>query len=231
MISVPRSELAQLLPQVGSDVSAADRDEMAIPSYLHANPLVRWLMWRRYAAIESLMDVRLDQSVLEFGCGAGLFLPSLCMRYPSVLAIDLFPHFATLLVENRRLDVTFIDSVEVIPAQSLGAIVAADVLEHVDDLDYYLELFCAKLRPNGQLLVSGPTESIPYRIGRSLAGFGGKGHYHHRSVGDIADRARRLFSCEGRVSLPFRFAPHLFEVLNFTPRATHYAAPRPESST
>ena len=57
-------------------MSDHDRDEMAIPSYLHGNPLVRWLMWKRYEIIAKLSKIESGDTVLEFGW-SGLFLPTL----------------------------------------------------------------------------------------------------------------------------------------------------------
>lgn len=56
------------------------QSEMAIPSYLHPNPLVRWLMWRRYEVITEWLNLDQQSHVLEFGCGFRIFLPSLCSK-------------------------------------------------------------------------------------------------------------------------------------------------------
>src|SRR5262245_15916360 len=75
-------------------MSDHNKDEMAIPSYLHKNPLIRWLMWRRYENISYLLGVSRDMRVLEFGCGIGVFLPELDRTFQRVYAIDIFPEFA-----------------------------------------------------------------------------------------------------------------------------------------
>lgn len=191
-------------------------DEMAIPSYLHPNPLVRWLFWRRYSRLAELAALRPDMTVLEFGCGIGVFLPTLCAGAGRVLATDLFPQYAKRLVERRGLAVTFVDSADAVPGDSLDLIVAADVLEHVPDLETYLEQFRAQLRAGGRLLVSGPTESRVYRLGRIVAGFGDKGAYHLTDIRKL----RRSISAAGFVPartryLPFALPPHLFEVIEF----------------
>ena len=56
-----------LVARANVDISAADRDEMAIPSYLHDNSLIRWLMWRRYEVIAELANFSGSQHALEFG--------------------------------------------------------------------------------------------------------------------------------------------------------------------
>ena len=41
-----------------------------------------------------------EQEVLDFGCGAGVFLPSFCWCTQSVVALDLLPQYAKRLVES-----------------------------------------------------------------------------------------------------------------------------------
>ena len=43
--------IQDITENVTSDMSEHDKDEMAIPSYLHSNPLIPWLMWKRYETI------------------------------------------------------------------------------------------------------------------------------------------------------------------------------------
>ena len=76
------------------------KDEMAIPSYTHKNPIIRWLMWKRYESIFKLAKINYDMKVLEFGCGIGLFLPSLCQKASKVFATDIYPQYAESLAKN-----------------------------------------------------------------------------------------------------------------------------------
>jgi len=64
-------KLNELLSKDIPHISNHNKDEMAIPSYLHWNPLIRWLMWRRYEYISHLSGFSRDMTVLEFGCGIG----------------------------------------------------------------------------------------------------------------------------------------------------------------
>lgn len=208
--------IREILEQTRADVPEHDRDEMAIPSYTHGNPLIRWLMWRRYQEIERMAALAPGETVLEFGCGIGLFLPTLCGGGRSVSAIDLFPQFAQTLTRRMGLEVTFPESLDAVPDGSQDLIVAADVLEHVDDLPGWVKQFRARLRPGGRMLVSGPTENVAYHIGRWIAGFSDKGDYHHTDIDDI----RRVFEENGLRAvrhrhLPFALPPHLFKVFRF----------------
>ena len=197
-------------------MSEHDRDEMAIPSYLHSNPLIRWLMWRRYEVIASLIGDGTNQTALEFGCGMGLFLPELDRRFDRIFALDLYPDYAMSLSNCRGLKTNFVATLDQIPNTEIDVVVAADVLEHVEDLPVYLSKFSAILKHDGRLLVSGPTENIVYKFGRILAGFGGKGDYHHTNIGRLIDDiTAHGFENVRTVRLPYPLAPTLFKVCEF----------------
>src|SRR3954449_9530708 len=65
------------LRAVTRSLPAADVAEMAVPSYCHRNPLIRWLFWRRLDRAWRLAGVRPGESVFDFGIGSGVLLPSL----------------------------------------------------------------------------------------------------------------------------------------------------------
>ncbi len=198
------------------DLPESVTDEMALPSYLHRNPLIPWLMWRRYECVEKLSRLSAGMNVLEFGCGIGLFLPTLCDAGRTVYAIDLFPEYAKALAARLDLRVTFAERVSDLPDASLDLVIAADVLEHLDRPGDWVTEIGGKLRPQGRLIVSGPTESVIYKIGRLVAGFGDKGDYHHWNIYElmtlITERGFRLASSR---SLPYRIPPFLFQVCEY----------------
>jgi len=214
-VSVPK--LRKLLSKNISRISSLDKDEMAIPSLLHWNPLIRWLMWRRYELISHLSAFSKDMIVLEFGCGTGVFLPELAVNCNKVYAIDLFPEYAKLLCKELNLIVSFKENISQIHNSSLDIIIAADVLEHLNnnELIEYLKLFSKKLKSNGRLLISGPTENIFYKIGRGLAGFGDKGDYHHTNIDNLIDTIGQYFDVKRIKFLPNKHLPYLFKVCEF----------------
>jgi 2-polyprenyl-3-methyl-5-hydroxy-6-metoxy-1,4-benzoquinol methylase len=214
---VSTSEIREITAATVKGMSGHDRDEMAIPSYLHANPLIRWLMWRRYETITGFLGDTPGQTALEFGCGMGLFLPELSRRFARVFAVDLFPDYAKALDTRRRLGTDFVSAIDEIPETSVDVIVAADVLEHVEDLPAYLAEFSAKLKAGGRLLVSGPTENLIYKLGRLCAGFGDKGDYHHTNIDRLIDDITAHGFQQTRFArLPFAVPPTLFKVCEFT---------------
>ena len=217
---IPRRVLRKITSKKFSHISNHERDEMAIPSYLHGNFLIRWLMWKRYERITALAKCTKEMTVLEFGCGIGVFLPELDKSAGKVFAIELFPEYAQLLSQKFNLQILFVEDMSEIPDKSLDIIVAADVLEHIEanELDNYLITFFEKLNGNGRLIVSGPTESIVYRLGRIIAGFAGKGDYHHTNIDRLIEKIQKYFILEKINYLPFKIPPYLFKVCKFQKR-------------
>jgi 2-polyprenyl-3-methyl-5-hydroxy-6-metoxy-1,4-benzoquinol methylase len=83
-----------------------------------------------------------------------------------------------------------------LPKNSFDLIIALDVLEHVKDLPRTLNELLAILKPGGQLIVSGPTENIVYRMGRKVAGPEYSGAYHERGIAEIKNELTRIATLE-----------------------------------
>ena len=69
----------EMLERMAARISDDDRDEMAIPSYLHSNPAMRWMAWRRVEIIADFLDDACGEefadrrpNVMDFGCGTGV---------------------------------------------------------------------------------------------------------------------------------------------------------------
>lgn len=74
------------------------------------------------------------------------------------------------------------------PQDAYAAIFALDALEHNDDVGSIIDVLAKGLRPDGVLLISGPTENALYRAGRLIAGF--SGHYHKTNIWQIEEVAK-----------------------------------------
>lgn len=179
---------------MADSVSAEDRDEMAIPSYLHRNPAMRWMAWRRLEVVAGFLrdssataDSSAGRTIMDFGCGTGVLFEEASQHADRVLGIDIVLEPARLLVDEWNLTkVSLLHPDHVIgefPHKCIDTIIAAEVLEHIDDLEETLEFFRRSLRPDGALIVSLPTENALYRAGRRLAGF--HGHYHESNAASI----------------------------------------------
>jgi len=185
-----------------------DLDEQAIPSYLHQNPLVSFTFWKRLQIAAQICALTPMENVLDFGCGAGALFPFFAKESNGTVyahdvdknAIKLAQDHANnlenkvgkkifeILTEKTQLDK--------IPASSLDAIVALDVLEHVEDLDKLLTQFYTWLRPSGQLIVSSPTESWLYKFTRKFGSDHYHGHTHLRGAKDIKESLGKVFKVE-----------------------------------
>ena len=211
-----------IVMQLSESIIGEQRDESAIPSYTHYNPLVRWIMFRRLDVILELLHNKVapgsDGGIFEFGCGVGLLLPRLSQISTTVYATDICLDAAKKAVQYYGCkNVTLIPPdqlLEAIPDKSLNAIIAADVLEHVDNLEEIIGIFRAKLAPHGSMIISGPTENVIYGICRKIAGF--TGEYHVRNIFDIERVAESAgFRLVEQRSLPFPILPKLFRISLF----------------
>ena len=89
-----------------------------------------------------------------------------------------------------------------------------DSLEHNEDIPALVGKLIPLLRHDGVFILSGPTESAFYRLGRRLAGF--SGHYHHSTIFDIeAILAKHCTLIEARRVPIF---PILFRVTAWRPK-------------
>ena len=185
--------------KVLSEAEPGRLDEAAFPAYSHPNPAINWLFWQRLrTAMEHIGKDAPYQNVLDFGCGSGVMLPFLAQKSKHVTAldIDLVP------LERAGKYVPLANNIEVVDAsqvsisqlapKSFDLINALDVLEHVDDLPHTLSELINLLKPSGQLVVSGPTENVLYRIGRKLAGSEYSGEYHERGIAEIKRELSRM---------------------------------------
>ncbi len=188
----------ETLAEMAALLSPEERDEMAIPSYLHRNPLMRWMAWSRVIVLARWIEEWGERArstgkpgvIVDHGCGCGVLLETASRVGARAYGIDIVLRAARHFIEKRGLDnVTLLEpdrAIESIPADSVDLIVSGEVLEHVPDLDETAAFFRSVLRPDGRLLVSLPTEGLLYRIGRRLAGF--DGHYHHLNAQSIHQR-------------------------------------------
>lgn len=170
-------------------------DEQGLPSYTNPNPLMRWLTWKRVSVILSAIGKRaVIKNTLDFGCGYGIFTPYLLEHSAHTLAFDLMIDEVKPIGDRLGWkNITYASDLKVLEGKNgtFDLILAAEVLEHVDDLEGTMKLFYDLLEPGGRLIISGPTENILYKIGRKLAGYSGE--YHVRNVYTILEVMKKFF--------------------------------------
>jgi 2-polyprenyl-3-methyl-5-hydroxy-6-metoxy-1,4-benzoquinol methylase len=189
--------------QVLNESEKGRLDEAAFPAYSHRNPVINWLFWQRLRKVmEFIKNPASYEYILDFGCGSGVMLPFLSdiSSHVTAMDVDLLPlqrvqnHIP--LAKNIEVIDASTTSITNLPINRYDLIVALDVLEHVQDLPRTLNELLALLKPNGQLIVSGPTENILYQVGRKIAGPEYSGAYHERGIAEIKDELRKITSIQ-----------------------------------
>ncbi|HEV3168321.1 MAG TPA: class I SAM-dependent methyltransferase [Isosphaeraceae bacterium] len=113
--------------------------------------------------LEALGPQSASGPILDLGCGSGSFLAALGARTEGVVGLDIAMRW--LLVARKRLDEEGLDSVRLVcgcaerlplKGQSVAAIVAGDVIEHVGNQAATLAEAHRVLMPGGRLVMASP---------------------------------------------------------------------------
>jgi 2-polyprenyl-3-methyl-5-hydroxy-6-metoxy-1,4-benzoquinol methylase len=196
-------------------------DEMAAPAYTRGNMLSRHVFWGKLNWIRAFASPARGETLFDFGCGTGILLPTWTERGASVVATDLDMTVARDVAARLGIasSVKFLESADwpnAIADGSLDVIVAANVLEHVEDCPALLRVFHRKLKPSGRLVVSGPTENSMYQLGRKIVGFSGE--YHRRTIHHIIADVRKCEFGQARLKkYPMPGPGCLYEIGLFEP--------------
>lgn len=173
--------------------------------YVHSDPIVRWLSWSKPRAVMSYitkLNPKRESNVLDFGCGEGAFLPTLSRYFNAVDAMDLSTKEAKKLCkELNQNNVTFYEDLSSIN-KKYDVIIAMEVLEHIKDIDSIADILIDRLKRNGVLIITGPSENFFYEIGRKIFGFiKPKDHYY--SIKEIEKVLSQKITVEDRKFIPF----------------------------
>jgi len=174
-------------------------EETCVPSYCHPNLAAAYMSWWRLFVAVDLAErhVRWD-AVLDFGAAVGELVHLLPQNVSHYDFIEQNEFAARYLL--RQAPQTRRHTLTSAPAGGYSCVFALDALEHNREYPALLQALAQKLQPGGVMVISGPTESGLYRLGRRIAGFGG--HYHQTDIYEIEAAARRLMACLEIRSLP-----------------------------
>jgi len=144
-----------------------------VPEYHSANPVIRGLFTKRLdIAFEfGALDADKELDVLDLGCGPGLLLEMCRAKFPRHRYSGWDYHEDVLKLSMPGVDFKRVDLLkpETLPAKQFDRIFCLDVLEHIPVLEPVLATVRGLLKPDGLLVVSEPTESRLYQLGRLLS--------------------------------------------------------------
>lgn len=150
--------------------SGSDGSDIALDVYCSNSLLLREFFWFRLKLLTLLINgsqIRREHC-LDFGGGSGVFLPSLTTGFRRVSLVDLNIQQAEMMIdrlslENITVERQNIGSFDFAPG-AFDAVIAADVLEHFQDLSLPLGKIRDWLSDGGVLFTSLPTENLCYRL-------------------------------------------------------------------
>ena len=210
-----KGEIVNYLAKQGTDVVLS---EAAFPAYAHKNPLIDYIFWKRLGVVEEYINSnKMPYKILDFGCGTGVLSYELANKGHNLVSVDLNLKPVKILRERIKypVNIKFFEgnlfSLK-LEQNSFDKIIALDVLEHMDEgtLKEYLKKFETLLKEDGEIIVSGPTENVLYKVGRKLAGSDFTGDYHHSNIKKIIKSFKQLYKVT-RLGKLLPFLP-LFEI-------------------
>ncbi len=108
-------------------------------------------------------------TILEIGCGAGNFIHNFS-NFTEYWGVE--PNKAMAFQAKKKLNCvligSFIDVDSQIPSNNFDLVICNDVIEHMDDVDYFLERIKTKLKPSGSVIGSVPNVRFIENILRFL---------------------------------------------------------------
>ena len=123
------------------------------------------------SVIQSLATVGTSGSILDFGAGTGTLSEMLCREdcFHSVTAVDLVG-FESAVFKHEKLKWTFADLNEPLPLPdaSFDAIVAAEVIEHLENPRFVVRELFRLVAPGGTVIITTPNNEA-FRSFLSLA--------------------------------------------------------------
>jgi 2-polyprenyl-3-methyl-5-hydroxy-6-metoxy-1,4-benzoquinol methylase len=177
--------------------------------YYHHLAIARKFFWLRLKCISALMMKNLARrdSCLDFGCGSGVFLPSLSKLFRSVRGIDIELVEAPKIIAHYALPNVALISADIFTVkldEQFDAIVAADVLEHFNDVNKPIVRIKQWLKDDGLLFTSLPTENICTKMTRIVGKYTKPAdHYHTGEEVEAALRAHGFHKVDGKKLVTF----------------------------
>ncbi len=183
--------------------------------YRSYHPILRWVFWGRLRRITGFINATgVHGRCLDFGGGTGVLLPSLSTHFHEVCCLDLDAGVARSVVKHLCLSNVSIQEMDVSTPDSrrYEAIVAADVLEHFEDLAMPVDGIVRRITKGGWLFTSLPTENGLYEAIRKLIGKSKPADHYHSACAVEAYLQQRGFRRVMHTSTPIPFLAPLFSI-------------------
>lgn len=170
-----------------------------IDPYFESNSLIKYFYWKKVRIVLGLDRYDTAATVIDVGCGPGIFVPSLARNFSKVFALDINPE--DLRIARAIRDSLGLGNVEIIESDiahlSLGdgavdIVFSMDALEHIVELGGALDKIHATLKPGGQLVICAPTENWINDFSRKIMGYAKPKTHFHTSKDIEAEAAGRF---------------------------------------
>ena len=173
--------------------------ETCVPSYCHANFLAAGVSWLRLFAAAHLAEKYAQSGpILDFGASIGELRHLLPVSEHCYSFIEQDDRASAYLQKSHPDSIH--QTLDSAPDSTFACVFALDSLEHNKAYADLVVALQQKLRPDGCLIVSGPTENWLYRFGRLIAGF--EADYHEATIDDIEKVCQSLMTQTARVTVP-----------------------------
>jgi 2-polyprenyl-3-methyl-5-hydroxy-6-metoxy-1,4-benzoquinol methylase len=206
-LKIPLSELKKMKKlRLDNCVPSNDAHYDTIVAYIHPNPLVRWIFWKRLKLM--LMLSLKAERVLDFGSGSGVFLYSLCKNFKEVYGLDVATKSMNYIKKKFKLNNLKIikNRGEKLPFKDrfFDIVYAADVLEHMDNPQIIYQELNRIIKPGGCLIVSGPTENLIYELAKKIIFRRKSASEHYYNIDNVINETSKFFTIEKIKIIPLR---------------------------
>lgn len=146
---------------------------------------------KRSELTQYLPDIDLHTKILEVGCGAGGFRENISISC-EYWGVELSPEASVIAKSKMNQVITgkFQDVYDLLPDNYFDCVICADVIEHMDDTDWFLQAIKNKMAKNGVLVGSIPNVRYIDNLYRVLF----KKDWYYLSVGILDNTHLRFFT-------------------------------------
>jgi len=171
-VPIGRDELKQVIREAQeSEPHAMTRIP---PEYFSNIWPIRRVFWQRLRVLHRLIlkHARRARACLDLGGGGGVFAPTLAGCFDEVTLLDLDVTEASVVKRIhglKNLELVQRDATQCDLGQArFDVVVAADVLEHFEDIEKALDPIRRWMAPGGLLVTSLPSENVMYELLRVI---------------------------------------------------------------